>query len=221
MATSAATKRLRTEYRSLESNPLENIRAFPKESNILEWHYCIFGSKNSPYSEGFYHGIVRFPPEYPFKPPSIQMLTPNGRFKTQTRLCLSMSDYHPESWNPMWSVSTILMGLYSFMMEDTPTQGSITTSTEMKLKLAKESLAYNCQDKTFCELFPDFVLLHQENLLKAQSEAPSAVGVTAAASTTPNEKGIMEVSLASWTQLAGVVGLLSLILYIIFQMAVL
>lgn len=27
-----------------------------------------------------------------------------------TRLCLSMSDYHPESWNPVWSVSCILTG---------------------------------------------------------------------------------------------------------------
>ena len=30
------------------------------------------------------------------------MLTPNGRFKTGIRLCLSMSDYHPETWNPLW-----------------------------------------------------------------------------------------------------------------------
>ena len=54
-----------------------------------------------------YHGRIRFPAEYPFKPPAILMHTPNGRFKTDERLCLSMSDYHPETWNPMWSVSTV------------------------------------------------------------------------------------------------------------------
>lgn len=27
--------------------------------------------------------------------PAIRMVTPNGRFKTDYRLCLSMSDYHP------------------------------------------------------------------------------------------------------------------------------
>ena len=31
---------------------------------------------------------VTFPPQYPFKPPSIVMLTPNGRFATNTKLCL-------------------------------------------------------------------------------------------------------------------------------------
>lgn len=57
-----------------------------------------------------------FPREFPFKPPSIYMITPNGRFKTNTRLCLSISDFHPDTWNPAWSVATILTGLLSFMV---------------------------------------------------------------------------------------------------------
>ena len=36
-------------------------------------------------SLGRYHGKVVFPNEYPFKPPSIYMLTPNGRFETGRR----------------------------------------------------------------------------------------------------------------------------------------
>ena len=31
---------------------------------------------------GLYHGRILLPPEYPFKPPSFLMLTPNGRFET-------------------------------------------------------------------------------------------------------------------------------------------
>lgn len=38
-----------------------------------------------------------------------------GRFKTNTRICLSMSDFHAELWNPGWNVETILIGLLSFM----------------------------------------------------------------------------------------------------------
>jgi len=37
-------------------------------------------------SIGRYHGKVVFPNDYPFKPPSIYMLTPNGRFETGRRL---------------------------------------------------------------------------------------------------------------------------------------
>lgn len=44
------------------------------------------------------------------------------------RLCLSITDFHPDTWNPAWSVSTILTGLLSFMVEKGPTLGSIETS---------------------------------------------------------------------------------------------
>jgi ubiquitin-conjugating enzyme E2 J2 len=116
MASAMATKRLRKEYVALQRRPVENIQALPLESNILEWHYVITGTAGTPYEGGYYHGVLKFPPEYPMKPPSVLMMTPNGRFKTNQRLCLSMSDFHPETWNPMWSVSSILTGLYSFMV---------------------------------------------------------------------------------------------------------
>ena len=45
----------------------------------------------SPYAGGVYKGKLVFPSEFPFKPPAIYMSTPNGRFKTDMRLCLSIS----------------------------------------------------------------------------------------------------------------------------------
>ena len=57
---------------------------------------------HEPYAGGCYHGKITFPEQYPFKPPSIRMLTPSGRFQVNTRLCLSMSDFHPETWQPSW-----------------------------------------------------------------------------------------------------------------------
>lgn len=79
-------------------------------------HYVVCGPENTPYEGGYYHGKLVFPREFPFKPPSIYMITPNGRFKTNKKLCLSISDFHPDTWNPAWSVSTILTGLLSFMV---------------------------------------------------------------------------------------------------------
>lgn len=108
--------RLKRELQALQKEPVENIVALPKSNNILEWHYVIIGPKNTPYEGGYYHGKLVFPLLYPNKPPSIYMITPNGRFQVNKRLCLSMSDYHPESWNPLWSISSILQGLLSFML---------------------------------------------------------------------------------------------------------
>ncbi|KNC51485.1 ubiquitin carrier protein E2 34 [Thecamonas trahens ATCC 50062] len=85
------------------------------------------------------------------------MITPSGRFQVNSRLCLSMSDFHPESWNPLWSVSSILSGLLSFMVEETPTHGSVSRSPADRRRLAARSMTFNRKDPVFVETFPDLV----------------------------------------------------------------
>jgi len=172
MSNDMCTRRLTRELQALQKSPISSprIHAVPNESNILEWHYVIEGSAGTPYRGGYYHGKLIFPKEYPLKPPSVLMLTPSGRFKPNRRLCLSMSDFHPESWNPMWSVSTILTGLYSFMIENASTLGSIDTTDSVKRKLAKESLEYNVRDSTFCKLFPELKQIHDDLKQKRQEQ---------------------------------------------------
>lgn len=84
-----------------------------------------------------------FPPEYPFAPPAIRMHTPSGRFQPSTRLCLSISDFHPKSFNPAWEVSTILIGLLSFMTSEEMTTGSVSASEPERRVLAARSRWWN------------------------------------------------------------------------------
>ncbi|POI33735.1 ubiquitin-conjugating enzyme E2 J2 [Excalfactoria chinensis] len=171
-APTTATQRLKQDYLRIKKDPVPYICAEPLPSNILEWHYVVRGPETTPYEGGYYHGKLIFPREFPFKPPSIYMITPNGRFKCNTRLCLSITDFHPDTWNPAWSVSTILTGLLSFMVEKGPTLGSIETSEFAKRQLAAQSLAFNLKDKVFCELFPE-VVEEIKQKQKAQEELNS------------------------------------------------
>jgi len=155
-------RRLQKELVAIQKNPVEHISTTPNESNLLEWHYVIEGPSGSVYEGGFYHGVLRFPKEYPYKPPSILMFTRNGRFKQNVRLCLSMSDYHPESWNPMWSVSSILSGLMSFMLDSQSTLGSLEATDEQRRQYARLSLEENLKNATFRKLFPHYVTLGEE-----------------------------------------------------------
>lgn len=168
MTEKACVKRLQKDYRAICKEPVPHVVARPLPNDILEWHYVLEGSKGTPYAGGYYYGKIIFPTEYPFKPPGISMITPSGRFEPQKKLCLSMSDYHPESWNPMWSVSTILTGLLSFMMDSNPTSGSVMTTVEEKKRLAKASLAFNCKKPTFKKLFPEYVEKYEEQLAAEQ-----------------------------------------------------
>lgn len=68
-----------------------------------------------------------------------------------------MSDFHPETWNPLWSVSAVLTGLLSFMLGSEDTVGSIHTTTTEKRTLARASHHFNRSDRIFRELFPEFI----------------------------------------------------------------
>ncbi|CAJ1960983.1 unnamed protein product [Cylindrotheca closterium] len=217
MATDLATRRLTKELRSLQKDPIKSpkITVSPNESNILEMHYVIEGSEKTPYAGGIYHGKLKFPKDYPLKPPSVMMLTPSGRFQPNRRLCLSMSDFHPETWNPMWSVSTILTGLYSFMLETNPTLGSIDTTSAQKRKFAYQSLDFNCRDPMFRKLFPEYVELHKERLLAKQkalgiTDPPASPSYESSGQISANEK--VDFS-GIFTTAAGVIALLSAVFF--------
>ena len=157
MANFGATKRLKKDYMNLTQDPIPYVLACPLEDNILEWHYVVEGPDDSPYHGGFYHGKLIFPANFPFAPPQIQMITPSGRFRTNTAICLSISSFHPESWNPSWTVGSILTGLLSFMMDDAHAVGTTICTDEEKRRMAIESLNYNLKNSVFVKLFPGTV----------------------------------------------------------------
>ncbi|XP_020103306.1 ubiquitin-conjugating enzyme E2 32 [Ananas comosus] len=135
-----AVKRILQEVKEMQSNPSDDFMALPLEENILEWQFAILGPRDTEFEGGIYHGRIQLPAEYPFKPPAFMMLTPNGRFETQTKICLSISNYHPEHWQPSWSVRTALVALIAFM----PTNpggalGSLDCKKEERCALAIKS----------------------------------------------------------------------------------
>lgn len=176
--------RLAREYRALERSPVEFVRTAADPANVLDLHFVVHGVPDTPYAEGYYHGVLRFPPEYPLVPPAIIVHTPSGRFEPGVRLCLSMSDYHPESWNPLWSVSTILAGLVSFMCEESNAIGSLTgVSAAARRRLAAASLDWNVRHSpAFVALFPDLARLAAER----RTLPPSSRSTSTSSNNTPS-----------------------------------
>ncbi|KAL4233274.1 Ubiquitin-conjugating enzyme E2 J1 [Mactra antiquata] len=141
---SPAVKRLMKEAQEL-SEPTEQYECHPLEDNLFEWHFTIRGPVDTEFDGGLYHGRIILPPEYPMKPPSIIILTPNGRFEINKKICLSISGHHPESWQPSWSLRTALLAIIGFM----PTHGagalgSLDYTPEERKILAKRSQDFNC-----------------------------------------------------------------------------
>ncbi|XP_052812008.1 ubiquitin-conjugating enzyme E2 J1-like [Mya arenaria] len=141
---SPAVKRLMKEAQEL-SEPTEQYACHPLEDNLFEWHFTIRGPADSEFDGGLYHGRIVLPPDYPMKPPSIIILTPNGRFEINQKICLSISGHHPESWQPSWSLRTAVLAIIGFM----PTHGagalgSLDYTPDERKILAKKSQDFKC-----------------------------------------------------------------------------
>uniref|UniRef100_A0A2L2YER5 Ubiquitin-conjugating enzyme E2 J1 n=1 Tax=Parasteatoda tepidariorum TaxID=114398 RepID=A0A2L2YER5_PARTP len=139
-----AVKRLMREAEELRY-PTSEYHAQPLEDNLFEWHFTLSGPPNTEFEGGIYHGRITLPPDYPMKPPSIILLTPNGRFETNKKICLSISGYHPESWQPSWSIRTALLAIIGFL----PTHGngaigSLDYTPEERKELALKSQNWKC-----------------------------------------------------------------------------
>jgi len=140
-----AIKRILADVKELQKHPSSRYQAAPLESDMFEWHFTIRGPDDTAFAGGIYHGRILLPAEYPFKPPNIVFLTKNGRFEVGTKICLSISAYHEETWQPAWGVRTMLEAIISFMpSEGVGAIGALDWTPEERKKLARESLNYCC-----------------------------------------------------------------------------
>ena len=150
---STSLRRIRADLRELtmDKNSSDRYTAAPLEHDMFEWHFTIRGPVTTDYENGIYHGRILLPPDYPYKPPHIIFLTPNGRFDTNTKICLSFSAYHPELWQPAWGIRLILEALIAFL--PTPTDGAIGAidySSAERKKLAIQSQQFFCSTCQCC-----------------------------------------------------------------------
>eukprot|EP00998_Keelungia_sp_KM082_P005761 NODE_2059_length_1148_cov_63.253673_g2042_i0.p1 GENE.NODE_2059_length_1148_cov_63.253673_g2042_i0~~NODE_2059_length_1148_cov_63.253673_g2042_i0.p1 ORF type:complete len:305 (-),score=39.48 NODE_2059_length_1148_cov_63.253673_g2042_i0:130-1044(-) len=138
-------KRIMQEAKDFAKKPCREFHAQPSDENSFEWLFTMRGPDDTEFSEGFYRGRVILPHNYPFSPPDVVLLTPNGRFELNKKICLSVSSYHPETWKPTWNIKTVLTALRLFMA--TPGNnglGAMSMSAEKRKLLARESHDFVC-----------------------------------------------------------------------------
>lgn len=137
-------KRLLGELRLLKKDPIELLDTYPDENNPLIWYFLLRGPAETEYVGGFFIGKVLHNPEYPFKAPDFMMLTPNGRFEIEKKICLTNSSYHSENWSAMWTMKNMLLAMISFFGDDSTTGIShIKRSAPERQQYAKNSINYN------------------------------------------------------------------------------
>lgn len=95
----------------------DNFVAAPDGEDLFMWYFVIFGLEG-PFTNGYYMGKLIFPDNYPWSPPKVIMVSETGKFIVNASQCLSISEHHPESWDPTWTVRTLIIGVISFLLDE-------------------------------------------------------------------------------------------------------
>ncbi|KAL0487354.1 ubiquitin-conjugating enzyme E2 [Acrasis kona] len=169
-------KRIMSELQDLQKNPSSDYEAHPLEDNLFEWHFTVRGPKDSEFEGGIYHGRIILPSDYPYKAPDIMLLTPNGRFQTNEKICLSITSHHQETWTPAWEIRNILIALIGFMPTEAKGIGALEYPAEMRKKMAKQSQSWHCDVCKYhnSTALPDEIDVKKENEAKDEAQPPAA-----------------------------------------------
>ena len=121
-----AIRRLQSELTQLNKEPNYFYSVSPNMNNFMEWDFMIIGPPDTFYEGGMFYGNIKFPKEYPNKPPKLkfhsEMHHPN--IYKDGNVCISIlhegvDQYGYESvterWNPSHSVNTVLMSIISML----------------------------------------------------------------------------------------------------------
>jgi ubiquitin-conjugating enzyme E2 D len=113
-------KRIQKELKDIDIDPPMNCSAGPADQNDpFHWIGTIMGPDNSAFSGGLFQLDIRFPTDYPFKPPKITFLTriyhPN--VNSNGAICL---DILTKNWSPALTISKTLLSICSLLDDANP-----------------------------------------------------------------------------------------------------
>jgi len=103
----------------LAKDPPANCSAGPDGDDIRSWSATIIGPDDSPYAGGTFSLSIKFPDEYPFKPPKVQFKTKiyHPNISSQGGICV---DILKDNWTPALTVSKVLLSICALMCEPNP-----------------------------------------------------------------------------------------------------
>jgi len=139
------TGRIIKEIKEVSTNPEKYFKIYVSEDNIMDWYIMYYNIDDPRFKDGSYILHIKLPEGYPFQAPDFRWLTPNGRFEVNKKICYNISSYHNEQWNALWRMRTIIIGIFSMLLDTNTTGiGHIqNTTNDLYSKFAFESIKIN------------------------------------------------------------------------------
>lgn len=115
----ATEKRLKKEYADLTKDPPANCSGGPVSDDFFHWRAMLIGPDDSPYQGGVFYLNIRFPADYPFKPPKVAFETKiyHPNINSGGGICL---DILKDQWSPALTISKVLLSISALLCDPNP-----------------------------------------------------------------------------------------------------
>ncbi len=123
-----AIRRLQSEYIQIKKDPNYFYNMIPSESDFKKWNFILIGPPDTFFEGGIFEGYLKFPTEYPSRPPELifttELFHPN--IYKDGKVCISIlhegvDQYGYESsverWLPSHGINSIMMSIVSMLGE--------------------------------------------------------------------------------------------------------
>ena len=139
-----AFKRINKELKELCQDPPAGCSASPMGEDLFHWQATIKAPPNCPYEGGVFFLVMKFPPDYPFKPPNVMFTTRIYHPNINSNGAISM-DILKEKWSPGLNVSKVLLAIAALLKDPNPDDRLVPfiakqyqTDREAYAKMARE-----------------------------------------------------------------------------------
>ena len=127
----AAMKKIKDEFKDLNTNPIANIGGtigLVNEDNIFEWQCSLMGPKDTSYAGGLFFLRIKFPNNYPKTAPEVCFKTPIYHVNINPRksningaeslghVCISTLNW----WKPEYTMREVLTNIFALFYMGNP-----------------------------------------------------------------------------------------------------
>lgn len=183
----SAAPHLQKQLKSLQRTPVGGFRV-EVESNLFVWTVWFLGPKETPYEGGTFKATLKFPEDFPMKPP---VLTINSEFwhpnvYPSGEVCMSILhapgvdamnslESASERWTPIQSIESVLLSFISLLADPDPAGAGAPANVDALVQWRKNKPAYlakakECVTKSIAALPADFEAI-QEETAKPKNDA--------------------------------------------------
>lgn len=146
------------QYKKAVSTPNEHIM-FMMSPAIDEWYILLHNIEGDigEYIGGEYLCKLKFPADFPYKPPEFYFMTPTGIYEINRKVCIHIGEFHSNQYAKTMGASGFANNLVSGLigwreLEKSGGIGILNTTADEKKILARSSVEYN-------QKFPEYKMV--------------------------------------------------------------